>query len=228
MNLEVLEGYIEVKGKYPVLVTALHGFGTDLFKDLVVIIRRNSKAYGGDLDLNYYSAVDMYTWEIAFKAAIAENTWAVLPTISKVDKPENVNLPDYNLNKPYAKLTPLWRRVRELVDEENIRVIIDLHGMKNIKKWPDICISTGNFTTTSRELVSRVMEYLRSLGFRVNVDYPFSGGAFIRFFGDPPRIEAFALELKRNLRYFGSKIPAVIRGIVRVVKEYLEEGPLKN
>ncbi len=225
MNLNIIEGYVEIEGRYPILITALHGFGTDLFKELVSVTKKYVPLSKMKELTIYHSAVDMYTWEIAFKTAVAEKTWAILPTISKVDRLENMDLPDYNLNKPYAKSTPLWRRVGELVNRNAVKIIVDFHGMKNIKRWPDVCISTCNFTTVSRSLISAIIAYLRSMGLNVRIDYPFSGGAFIKFFGKPPYIEAFAIELKRNLRYFGSKVPLIARGIIRQVKEYLEYSP---
>lgn len=66
--------------------------------------------------------------------------------------------------------------------------------------------------------MQRIAEYLESIGYSVRVDYPFSGGAFIRYFGNPPNTEAFALELKRSIRYFGSEIPLVIARIIKITK----------
>ncbi len=225
MNMDIIEGYIEVEGRYPILITALHGFGSGLFKDLAKVVRKIcKKAYRvcrSTRAMNYYSAVDMYTWEAAFKAGVAENAWIILPTLSKVDKLENMEIPDYNLNKYYAKLTPLWGRVSELVDNGVVRVLIDLHGMRNVRKWPDICISTAGYRSASKNLSHRIAEYFKNVGFSVKIDYPFSGGAFIRYFGNPPRTEALAIEFKRNIRYFKSRLPSIVANVIRIVKEYI-------
>jgi len=222
MNLDVIEGYVEVEGLNPILVTALHGFGTDRYKRLVDILKKEKPESESFKDIAlYHSAVDMYTWEIAYKAAIAERCWLILPTMSKVDKPENLDVPDYNLNKVYASKTPMWHRVRDLISDGVIEAIIDIHGMKNVGKWPDVCVSTCNYTSVSKSLVDDVVNYLKSKGLGVTVDYPFSGGSFIRSFGKPPKVEALALEYKRNLRFFGSQVPIITRGVIRVVKEHL-------
>ncbi len=220
MNIDRIEGYIEIVGEIPILITALHGFGSDHYKDIVKLIK--SFAYQKiKYFVRYRSAVDKYTWEIAYKVAIAEKTWAILPTLSKVDSIDSIEIPDYNLNKSYARNTPFWNRVRDLLLDRSIRVIIDIHGMKNIRKWPDICISTRGFTTVSRDLIENIVIYLEKIGLRTSIDYPFIGGAFIAEFGRPPQVEAFALEIKRNLRYYGSDIPLVIRNVIRVVKDYI-------
>jgi hypothetical protein len=231
VDLDVVEGFVEVDGIYPILITATHGFGADSFKHVVKALRRYVKSYGliktvDSVDevlrlLNYYSSVDLYTWEIVYKVAVAENIYAVLPTLSKIDRIPKLSIPDYNLNKDYAKITPFWRRVEELVKSKEIRIVIDIHGMSSRSKWPDICISTRGFSTTSKELITKVASYLTSQRIRVAIDYPFTGGAFIAYFGNPPLIEAFAIEIKKNLRFFGSEIPRIIRGVVKNIKDYL-------
>lgn len=234
MNLDVLEGYIEVRGKYPILITALHGFGSDYYRIVVRALKKYLTMFGYIKTLNSYrelekslrytSSVDVYTWEIAFKVALAEDLWCVLPTLSKVDRIDGVNIPDYNLNKGYTSITPFWKRIEEIVKNEKIMALIDIHGMKNIRKWPDICISTRGLTTASKELVGRIVSFFRIQGFKVAIDYPFIGGAFIATFGKPPAVEAMAIEIKRNLRFYGSMVPKLMGGAIRVVKEYLEES----
>lgn len=231
MELDSIEGFVEVRGRYPILVTALHGFGTDAYKLLAKILRKYmktlmfTKRYNlSDKLINmvpYSSAVDIYTWEIAYKVAVAEEFWCILPTLSKTDRLDNIGIPDYNLNKSYAIVTPFWRRVRELINMEGVKVVVDIHGMKNIRKWPDICISTRGYTSASRDLVDIVAGYFRKQGLKVAIDYPFIGGAFIAEFGRPPAVEAIAIEIKRSLRFYGSKIPEIIRNAMKIVKQYV-------
>jgi len=224
MDLETIEGYVEVEGRIPVVVTAVHGFGTDSFKHLIKALKKcRCKAYQQEVQrlLLYYSAVDFYTWEVAYKAAVATGAWALLPTLSKVDYDPALGVPDYNLNKHYAKGTPFWKRLGELISERGVRAVIDIHGMKFSKRWPHICISTRGFTTASKKLVAAVSAYLRKHGLTVAVDYPFSGGALIAEFGRPPEVEAFALEIRRDLRFAGSKIPALIAGVIEEVSRLL-------
>ena len=215
MDLNVIEGYVEIKGEKPILITALHGFGTDRFKDIVDKIRELGLEYAFSELIPSRSAVDFLTWEIAFKVAVATGSWAILPTISKVDSVDGLRIPDYNLNKEYAKETPLWRRIKELVNSEHVRLIIDIHGMKNVSSWPDVCISTNGLTTVSRNTLNNVLKYFKMLKLNVAVDRPFKGGALIRYFGKPPNVEALGIELKRNLRFFRSEIPKVMAGLVR-------------
>lgn len=232
MNLDTLEGFIEIEGKHPILITALHGFGADSYKDVVKMLKkccktlRYVKTFGiyeelGDI-LKYNSSVDLFTWEIAFKIAVAEELWAILPTLSKVDKLHLLQIPDYNLNKGYAIATPFWRRIRDLIDGGKIRILIDIHGMKNIRKWPDICISARGFTSASKELIEIIATVFRANGLRVAIDHPFIGGAFIAYFGKPPIIEALAIEIKRNLRFYGSKVPTTIRDVIKAIKYYID------
>uniref|UniRef100_A0A7C2Z943 N-formylglutamate amidohydrolase n=1 Tax=Ignisphaera aggregans TaxID=334771 RepID=A0A7C2Z943_9CREN len=230
MNLDIVEGFIEIKGQHPVLVTATHGFGSDGYRAVAKALRKCLKhfyvktGYPSEhlgIVARYGSAVDLFTWEIAYKIAVHENVWSVLPTLSKIDSVDGMTIPDYNLNKGYASVTPFWRRVRDIVAREGIRVVIDLHGMKNIKKWPDICISTRGMSTASTELVSMLRSYFAKHGLRVEIDYPFAGGAFISHMGKPPHVEAVAIEIKRNLRFFGSRIPEILRGAITVVKHHL-------
>ncbi len=220
MDLEVIEGYVEVEGVNPVLITALHGFGTDRFKDVVDKIRELGLEYAFLELIPSRSAVDFLTWEIAFKAAVATRSWAILPTISKVDSVDGLEIPNYNLNKEYAKETPLWRRIEELVERGKVKIIVDIHGMKNISSWPDICISTNGLTSVSMGTLDKILNYFRALKLNVEVDRPFKGGALIRYFGKPPYVEALGLELKRNLRFYRSNIPKIIVGLV---KELLKE-----
>jgi hypothetical protein len=232
MDLNVLEGFVEVEGRHPILVTALHGFGTDSYRDLVRAARSYAGLMGflktlsdyGELErlLRYSSAVDLFTWEIAFKVAVAEELWALLPTLSKVDKLGTLPVLDYNLNKGYAINTPFWRRVKNLVEGGKVKILVDIHGMKNVRKWPDICISTRGLTTASKELINTVVAFFKSHGLRVAVDYPFMGGALIAHFGRPPATEAFAIEIKRSLRFYESTIPTIIRNVMRAVKDYLK------
>ena len=215
MNLDVIEGYIEVKGVEPILITALHGFGTDRFKDVVDKIRELGLEYAFSELIPSRSAVDFLTWEIAFKVAVATGSWAILPTISKVDSVDGLRIPDYNLNKEYAKETPLWKRIECLVRRKRVKFIIDIHGMKNISSWPDICVSTNGLTTVSRDTLNRVLKYFKAMKLNVTVDRPFKGGALIRYFGKPPSVEALGIELKRNLRFYRSNIPKIMAGLVR-------------
>lgn len=231
MNLDIVEGFIELEGRYPILVTALHGFGSDGYRAVVHALRNCLKASGFTKIPHlytklvglpmYHSAVDVYTWEIAYKVAVAEELWCILPTLSKIDRIDGAGLQDYNLNKHYASSTPFWRRVREIVEKEGIRIIVDIHGMKSVRKWADICISSRGYTTASRKLVEVIAGYFRGKGFSVAIDYPFSGGAFIAEFGRPPSVEAVALEIKRSLRFYRSRVPEIVRGAVRVMKQYL-------
>lgn len=191
VNLDKLEGFIEVKGRCPILVTALHGFGSDRYRLVVKTLRkylkdvRHVKTLGICDELTgltrYSSSVDVYTWEIAYKVAVSEELWSILPTLSKVDEVESMNIPDYNLNKSYASSTLFWKRVRELIEKEHIRIVIDVHGMKDLRVWPDICISTRRFTSSSREFVETLALYFMRQGLKVSIDFPFIGGAFIAF-----------------------------------------------
>lgn len=220
MDLNIIEGYIEVSGEKPVLITALHGFGTDLFKDVVDKLKELNLYEEFNEILTSRSAVDLFTGEIAFKAGIAEKCWVILPTISKVDKLNKLPIPDYNLNKPYARLTPLWKRVEQLIKEEKTKLIIDVHGMKDVNKWPDICIACNNYRTASKGLIEAIAETLQTIGLSVKIDYPFSGGALIKHFGSPPKVEAFSIEIKRNLRQFYSHAPQIMREVVRTALKF--------
>lgn len=217
MKYNVLEGFIEIEGKYPILITALHGFGSDRFKDVIVRIKEYG-LYDKFKDIvTSSSAVDFLTSEIAFKVGIAEKCWVILPTISKVDVVNNLPIPDYNLNKEYAQVTPIWNRVEELIKNGLVNVIIDIHGMKAVTKWPDICISCANYTTASKETINSIVKVFRKLGYNVKIDKPFKGGAFIRHFGNPPITEAFSIEIKRNYRFLGSNIIWTLRLIVKEI-----------
>ena len=217
LNCEVIEGFIEVKGRYPILITATHGYGTDRFKDVVLRLKELN-LYSEFKDVApYTSAVDFLTGEIAFKVGVAEKCWVILPTVSKVDYLSGLPIPDYNLNREYASITPFWRRVEELVRGNHVRFIIDIHGMKSVNKWPDFCISCANYTTASKKTVEHIVHLISEAGFTVKVDRPFKGGSFIRHFGKPPRIEAIGLEIKRDHRFLGSRIPYVIRRIAREI-----------
>ncbi len=230
MDFDGIEGFIEVRGRYPLLVTAVHGFGSDGYRLVVQILRKCLKMCGylktfytyHELKniVPYHSAVDVYTWEIAYKTAVAEELWAILPTLSKIDRIEGIYMQDYNLNKSYAILTPFWKRVEEVIREGGIKIVIDIHGMKNIKKWPDICISSRGYRTASKELVKMVANYFKEQGFSVAIDHPFSGGAFIAEFGRPPEVEAIAIEIKRSLRFYRSRIPGIIGGAIKMLKKH--------
>jgi len=217
LRYDILEGFIEVKGKHPILVIALHGFGSDRFKDVIARIKEYG-LYDKFKDIvTSNSAVDFLTGEIAFKVGIAEKCRVILPTISKVDMVNNLPIPDYNLNKEYALITPIWRRVEELIKNGLVNVIVDIHGMKAITKWPDICISCANYTTASKETIDSVARVFKKLGYSVKIDKPFKGGAFIRHFGNPPATEAFSIEIKRNHRFLGSNITWALRLIIREI-----------
>jgi len=227
-----LDGFIVVEGSYPLLITALHGFGTDMYKHVVKVLRKCLRRLGYDKLLSVYnelghflrygSAVDLFTWEIAYKVAVSENAWAVLPTLSKVDFVDGLAMPDYNLNKWYAEKSPFWLFVEDVVRRYGVRVVVDIHGMKNVSKWPDICISTRGFSSASKQLAEIIANVFRSYKLKTAFDYPFFGGAFIAYFGKPPQVEALAIEIKRSLRFYKSNIPAIVREAVKAVKKYIE------
>ena len=222
MNLERIEGYIELRGQKPILLTALHGFGTDRYKLLVKKLKRLD--FQNRLKDLYRSpsAVDLFSGEIAVKVGIAKDCWVMLPTLSKVDVLEGMNTPDANLNKKYAEDSLFWKRVGQLTDSGMVKAIIDLHGMRDIKKWPDICIACGGYTTASEELIKNIVNTLNEYRLKVAVDEPFEGGHFIKHFGRSPDVEAFSIELKRNLRTLGNSIPIkLLKMVVDKVYEYI-------
>jgi len=222
MDLEKIEGYIELKGQKPILLTALHGFGTDRYKLLVKRLKRlDFRERLKDL-YRSSSAVDLFSGEIVVKVGIAKDCWVMLPTLSKVDVLDGMNMPDANLNKEYAKDSLFWKRVGQLTDSGMVKVIIDLHGMRNIKKWPDVCIACGGYATASEELIKSVVDALKKYRLRVAVDEPFEGGHLIRCFGKSPEVEAFSIELKRNLRTLGSSIAIkLLQTVVDRVEEFV-------
>ncbi|MGQ9469788.1 MAG: N-formylglutamate amidohydrolase [Nitrososphaerales archaeon] len=131
-------------------------------------------------------------------------------------------MPDANLNKEYAKNSLFWKRVGQLTDSGMVKAIIDLHGTRNIEKWPDVCIACGGYATASKELIKRIVDALKKYQLKVAADEPFEGGYFIRRFGRPPEIEAFSIELKRNLRTLGSSIAIkLLQTVVDRVEEYI-------
>ncbi|MEM2873257.1 MAG: N-formylglutamate amidohydrolase [Nitrososphaerales archaeon] len=222
MDLERIEGYIELKGQKPILLTALHGFGTDRYRLLVKKLKRLGFH---DQMRNLYrssSAVDLFSGEIVVKVGIAKDCWVMLPTLSKVDAPEGMNTPDANLNKEYAKDSYFWKRIDQIIDSGAVKVMIDLHGMKSIKKWPDVCIACGGYTTASEKLIRSVTDALKKYDLKVAVDMPFKGGYFIRRFGNSSGIEAFSIELKRDLRTLGSSIAMkLLQTVVDKVHEHI-------
>ncbi|MGQ9469789.1 MAG: hypothetical protein ACUVTD_08250 [Nitrososphaerales archaeon] len=84
MDLEKIEGYIELNGRKPILLTALHGFGTDRYK--LLVRRLKMLDFQGQLRGLYRSssAVDLFSGEIVVKVGIAKDCWVMLPTLSKV------------------------------------------------------------------------------------------------------------------------------------------------
>ncbi|MCP8321275.1 MAG: N-formylglutamate amidohydrolase [archaeon] len=222
MDLEKIEGYIELKGQKPILLTALHGFGTDRYKLLVKRLKRlDFQKQLKDL-YRSSSAVDLFSGEIVVKVGIAKNCWVMLPTLSKVDVLEGMKMPDANLNKEYAKDSLFWKRVGQLIDSGMVKAIIDLHGMRNIKKWPDVCIACGDYATASEELIKSLVDVLKKYRLKVAVDEPFEGGHLIRCFGRSSEIEAFSIELKRNLRTLGSSIAIkLLQVVVDRVEEFI-------
>lgn len=222
MNLEKIEGYIELKGQKPILLMALHGFGTDRYKLLVKRLKKLDFQHRLRDLYRSSSAVDLFSGEIAVKVGMTKDCWVMFPTLSKVDAIEGINAPDANLNKEYSKDSPFWKRVDELIDSGMVKAIIDLHGMKNIKKWPDVCIACGGYTTASEELVRKAVDALKIYHLKVAVDEPFRGGYLIRHFGNSHEVEAFSIELKRNLRALGTSIAIkLLQGVVDKVYEHI-------
>jgi len=222
MDLERIEGYIELKGQKPILLMALHGFGTDRYKLLVKRLKMFDFQHRLKDLYRSSSAVDLFSGEIAVKVGIAKDCWIMFPTLSKVDFLEGMNTPDANLNKDYSKDSPFWKRVSQLTDSGTVKAIIDLHGMKDVKTWPDICIACGGYTTASKELIESIVEALKLYKLKVAVDEPFRGGYMIRRFGNSPKVEAFSIELKRNLRILGSSISIkLLQRVVDIVYDHV-------
>ncbi|MCP8322158.1 MAG: N-formylglutamate amidohydrolase, partial [archaeon] len=87
---------------------------------------------------------------------------------------------------------------------------------------PDVCIACKGYSTASKELIKNVVDALKKYRLKVAVDEPFEGGHLIRCFGKSSEVEAFSIELKRNLRTLGSSIAIkLLQTVVDKVEKYI-------
>lgn len=132
------------------------------------------------------------------------------------------------------------RAVKHALFENERALIIDCHSFPSQpfpyetpadNPRPDICIGTDPFHTPA-SLEQTLLTYFRDLGYRVSVDFPFSG-SFVpgRYYERDQGVESVMIEINRSLYMdegTGERLPGYpelkghLRGLRELFQEYLE------
>ncbi len=187
-----INGYIELTGTRPVLITAPHAQGP---------------------------GADVFTGEIAWKVAQATGAYALVATVSRRAKLEDGNPADYN--REWARNTPFRRRIDELIKRYGVRFIIDVHGMESDPVRPDVDLGTLGGRSVKGKLVSKIVKRLEEAGFDVGFEQEFQGGDILEYHCDGERVQGVQLELSEELRELGEyrAVQAVLVVVNTVLEE---------
>ncbi len=122
---------------------------------------------------------------------------------------------DYN--RDYSRLTPYRRMISKVIREENIKILIDLHG----KEEDDVDIEIGwaNGMTASNRTLKKLIKILDEHGITYKYeDIRLSGGDIIRYHSLPRRNEALQLEISYSARkkMRGKLVKAISKFITEV------------
>ncbi len=122
---------------------------------------------------------------------------------------------DYN--RRYSRLTPYRRIISKLIREQNIQLIIDVHGAK--KDEIDIEIGYAFGATASQRTVNLLTKILENYGLTYKYqDVKFTGGDIIRYHSIVGRNEAIQLEISSHTRK--EKKDEVVQAISKFIQTY--------
>ena len=176
----------------------------------VLITVPHAKAPGGE----------DYIPQIAYKTARATGSHLLIGRVSRAE---------LDLNRREAENHPFRRRIKKLVQKGDVKLIIDLHGMKGEEAIIEIGSSKGK--CGKRETIELFKKYLEKNGFTVIVDKRFKGergGTIISTYCRPPDIEALQIEVSHGIRRNTEMRRKFIEAMVQVVKKYCEIERLNN
>ncbi|WP_456482034.1 N-formylglutamate amidohydrolase [Methanopyrus sp.] len=187
-----INGYMELTGTRPVLITAPHAQGP---------------------------GADVFTGEIAWKVAQVTGAHALVATVSRRAKLEDGNPADYN--REWARDTPFRRRIDELIRRYGIRFIVDVHGMESDPVRPDVDLGALGGRSAKGKLVSKIVKRLEEAGFDVGFEQEFQGGDILEYHCDGERVQGVQLELSEELRELGEyrALQAVLVVVNTVLEE---------
>jgi hypothetical protein len=174
-------------------------------KTPVLITVPHAKGPGGEDYVSY----------IAYKLARALNAHLLIGGVSRAKM---------DLNRSEADEHPFRKRIREVLSEKRIKLVIDLHGMRGDE--PKIELGSADGKCATKETLGILKEYIESVGFRVDVDKKFKGakgGTVITTFCDPPNREAVQIEISYYIRRNKELRLKLVDALINAVKKLLEK-----
>lgn len=116
------------------------------------------------------------------------------------------------------------RRLIELVENNNIKLVIDLHGAKNSREF-DIEFGTLNNLTADFSTIKELEEALNKQGINnVHHNDPFKGGAITKYLYGLSDVEVIQLEINGNYRDINQieKVEQVCNALIKFINQYIE------
>lgn len=178
--------FISLSGDVPVLVSAPH----------------NVSQYLNGM----FKVSDYGTGRLAFNVMENSKCYAIIKTrnVGSVFKNDNANR---QRNCPYRK------SIERIVEDENIKGLIDIHTLKKSRKEEiNIGIDGGSNLFHDSVFIKNISKIIKDNGFELSIDIPFRGGGdtITKFASKKLGIHAFQLEINskfinynyKSCRYF--------------------------
>ncbi len=158
---------------------------------------------------------ELYTPEIGQEIACSLNTHLLVGDVSRII---------IDLNRSEANSHPFRMRIKELLSKKRIRLILDLHGMKD--EEPIVEIGTLNGGSATSHTIDIFRKHLEKAGFKVLIDRKFKGeerGTIISTFSNPPSVEALQIKFAYYIRNNEELRDKLTNSIKKGIEEYLNE-----
>ncbi len=154
-----------------------------------------------------------YVYDIAFKLAKRTNANLLIGRVSRCR---------LDLNRSESDGHPFRKRIRKIVKEKGIRLIIDLHGMRGEEARVELGSAEGKCVSENTLRIFR--ETIVAKGFTVDVDKKFKGakgGTIISTFCNPPALEAIQVEMTYYIRRDPGSRRNMVDAFADAIKRFL-------
>jgi uncharacterized protein YchJ len=111
----------------------------------------------------------------------------------------------YNNDPNWDEISTYKNELKEFINKNNIKYLLDFHGMKAERK-SDICIGTGFFKNLCgrKDLLNSISKIFKSHGFKnISIDIPFSASnpnVISSFISSNCHIPCFQIEINNRFR----------------------------
>lgn len=241
--------------KYPILITAPHCstfIPTDLRKRMLLTdaqIRRNWDPYTDIIfDIPRAHVVKAKISRLVADLNRAPDDIEMEYKLSNDGVVVSVDLDGNQIYKEAPPIEKVFERVQKYhnafhdkIDEikPNVKFLIDGHSLRNKapdtradagKERADIILGNRDFTTCSRSITQKVMNFFKDRGFSVAVNKPYKGRYLIGYHCSRRTLPGIQIEVNESLymnekthRPYKEKIDDLRRIMIRLVEDIYEE-----